>query len=302
MNLDELDTIATRQHGLITTEQLLALGATGDWVSSQTKLSRLHRVRKGVYRTAGVPPSQDQAWLAAVLGTPGTVLSHESAASAWKFRGFEVPDRIDLLSAGWQPRGSGVRGHQTKWLPARDLTRIRRIPITTAARTLIDASNAVDARTLGRSVDDAVRRRLLALPRLMACFDEVPWSGRRPSRNMREVLQDRVPGFDPGGSEPELDVLRVLHRAGIRPLPEQQYRVVVDGRTHRLDYAWPETKHAIEYMGALVHGNPSALHTDSSRTQRLLHAGWTIWPVTSETTRSQIIAIGVTATAPLVAT
>ncbi len=246
--------------------------------------------------------SQDQAWLAAVLGARvRCVLSHGTAAAVWGLERFDVPDRIDLLTMQRPPRIPGVRGHETLWLPKRDVARIRHLPTTSAARTFIDASNLLDVQALGRSVDDARRRRLLTLPRLVACFDEVPWSGRRPSRNMREVLKERVPGFDPGGSEPELDVLRVLRRAGIRPLPRQQYRVVIDGHTYVVDYAWPETKHVIEYLGARIHGTPSAVHRDSSRTQRLLHAGYTVWPVTSETTENQIIAIGVTATDPIAA-
>lgn len=300
MDYEALDRLAVRQHGLVTTEQLRGLGATKDRIRSQVRARRLARVRPGVYRLGGAPVTQDQSWLAALLGARAPcVLSHGTAAVAWGFAHFDTPERIDLLTTDRRPRIPGVRGHETLWLPKRDVTRLRRIPITSAARTLVDASNLFDVTRLGRSLDDALRRRLLSLPRLVVCFDEVPWSGRRPSRNMREVLKERMPGFDPGGSEPELDVLRVLRRAGITPLPRQQYRVVVDGHTYVLDHAWPDTKHAIEYLGARIHGTPSAVHDDSARTQRLLHAGWTVWPVTSETTENQIIAIGVTATAPI---
>lgn len=302
MNYDALDAIARRQHGLVTTKQLAELGATKDWVRSQAKTGRLVRVRVGVYRLGGVPVTQDQAWLAAVLAARADcVLSHGTAAVAWGFERFEAPPGIDLLSTGWRPRIPGVRGHETLWLPDRDVTRLRRIPITAAPRTFVDASNLLDAPALGQSLNDALRRRLLTLPRLVACFDEVPRSGRRPSRNLRKVLSERVPGFDPGGSEPELDVLRVLRRARISPLPVQQYRVVIDGRSYVIDHAWPETKHAIEYMGALVHGNPTALHADSRRMRALQHEDWTVWPVTSTTTQNEIIAIGVAATAPLAA-
>lgn len=294
----DVDQRARAQHGLITTWQLLGLGLSRRAIQWAVWDGRLIPVRPGVFKVAGAPPTQDQAWLAAALAARGAaVLSHETAAAAWRFKYFDIPDRIDLLVQGEsRSRLEGVRSHRTRRLPDTDRTRLRRLPVTTAERTLIDVCGAMPHRQLGRSLDDALRRRLIVLPRLVRCFDAVPVSGRRKSGPMTRLLRQRVPGFDPGGSDAELDVIATLRRAGIRPLPVQQYRITTEGRTYKVDYCWPETRHIIEYDGGGGHDTVSARHDDRDRWRRLQRAGFRVWPVTEETGENEVIAIGVTAT------
>lgn len=295
-----IDRVARLQHGLVTTVQLLSAGATERWIRAQLATGRLERVRSGVFRVAGAPVTQEQAWLAAVLSASAdVVLSHHTAAAAWRLSGFDVPDGIDLLSSTWRPRLPGVKGHLSQWLPAEDCDRLRRLPITSVARTLIDVSGGFHPWVFGRVVDDALRRKIVVLREVVRCFNAVPVSGRRPSKVMREVLSERVPGFHPGGSAQELDVLRILRRAGVRPLPVQQFRLQVEGHTYFLDYAWPETRHAIEFDGAGGHETVSDRHRDRDRWRRIRRADWTVWPVTERTGTGEIVAIGVTATAGL---
>ena len=234
--------------------------------------------------------------MAAVLSAQeDVVLSHQTAAAAWQFKGFEVPHGIDLLTLGTPPRGPGIRGHQTLYLPPANRTVLRWMPVTSAERTMIDAASGINPWDLGRRVDDALRRKLITLPRLVRCFEAVPVSGQRPSRAMKDVLAERVPGFNPGGSASELDVLAILRRAGISPLPVQQFKVKVEGRIYELDYAWPDTLHAIEYQGD-PHFTVSALHDDLERWRRLQRNGWRMWVTTDHTTESEYAAIGVAAT------
>lgn len=294
---DPIDALGARQHGLVTRHQLLGLGLADHQVDHALKTGVLHGVRRGVFRLSGSPPTQDQAWLAAVLAAPdGAVLSHLSAAAAWGISGFEVPNGVDLLTAGTRPAMSGVRAHKTIWLPDDDRSRVRRIPATTVARTLIDVCGALSFPRYERAVDDALRRKLLRLPKLVRTFERIPASGRRKRRPAERVIDERVPGFNPGGSPAELDVLKILKRAGIDPLPEQQYRVVVEGHVHFLDYAWPETRQALEYDGVDFHSMVTDIHRGHDRTRRLQRAGWTLWPVTKRTTESEIVAVGLDAT------
>ncbi|HVM39334.1 MAG TPA: type IV toxin-antitoxin system AbiEi family antitoxin domain-containing protein, partial [Acidimicrobiia bacterium] len=78
---DDVDRQARRQHGLITRGQLLEAGFSEAAIRWSEAEGRLKRVRSAVYCMAGVPPSQEQAWLAAVFAARGdAVLSHASAA------------------------------------------------------------------------------------------------------------------------------------------------------------------------------------------------------------------------------
>jgi len=193
MDPDFIDETARAQHGLITTRQALDAGANPSWIRAQVRARRLIPVRRGVYRVQGAPVTQDQVWLAAILAAgAATVLSHRSAAAAWALRGFRPPLRVDLLSESNRPRGPGIRGHETGWLPASDRAELRGVPVTTPARTLIDASGGFHPWSLGRIVDDALCRGIVTLSALAACFDDMPPSGRRPSAAMRVVLRDRL--------------------------------------------------------------------------------------------------------------
>jgi len=191
----------------------------------------------------------------------------------------------------------GVIGHCTVSLPDYDLTHLRSIPITTPERTFIDVCGAASAKTLGESGDDLLRRRVLRLPRLVKSFELIPASGRRKRRPMYGFFEERVKGYDPGGSDCELDVMKLIRSAGAGVvLPKQQYRVVIEGVTYYFDYAWPESLNAIEWDSYEYHGRmASDFHRDKDRTRRIQRAGWTIWPVTARTSANEILAIAATA-------
>ncbi|MEA3077726.1 MAG: hypothetical protein QOF60_2634 [Actinomycetota bacterium] len=287
-----LDRLARRQHGLVTTTQLSRLGWSRGHIQHELRSDRLLVVRRSVLRTAGAPVTREQAWLAAVLASAlAVVLSHLSAAMLWGLRGFPEPDAIDLLAAGEvRARMPGVRGHRTESLPADHTTVYRSIPVTTVERTLVDVCGAVSARTLRSAVNDGLRRSLVTVPRLARTVDEVPTSGRRKIVPMVEVLRLLVPGYDAGDSDPEVDLVELLVSAGLLR-PQQQVKVLAEGHVHYIDVGWLSVRCGFEYDSEEFHGSLDAMHEDRARLRRLKRAGWDIWPVTSRTTRNEIVAI-----------
>src|SRR5581483_52923 len=252
-----------------TTSQLHSAGWSKDAIHAAVRAGDLLVVRHEVYRVAGAPVCQEGAWMAAVLAAePGVVLGNLSAAQAFDFRRFPPPSGIDLLSASAsQPRMKGVRGHRTTSLPAYDVMHWRSIAITTPERTFIDVCGTVDAKTLGEAGDDLQRRGLIRLPRLVKSFELIPASGRRKRVPMYGFLEERVKGYDPGGSNRELDVMKIIKGAGSGlVLPEQQFRVVVEGHTYYIDYAWPDSLHGLEWDSWEFHGRFfSDFHRDKDR-------------------------------------
>ena len=290
-----LDRLGRRQHGLLTTPQLQSAGWTKHTIHDAVQRHELFVVRRKVFRVAGAPITQELTWLAAVLAADtGVVLSALSSVQAFDFRRFPSPDRIHLLSpTDVAPRMPGVQGHCTISLPAYDVTHWRSIPITTPERTFIDCCGAVDGKTLGEAGDDLMRRKILWLPRLVRSFELIPVSGRRKRRPMYGFFEERVAGYDPGGSDQELDVMRIIRSGGPGlVLPKQQFRVWLEGHSYEADYAWPDTKHALEWQGWWFHGKfVSDFHKDADRTRRFQRGGWTVWPVTSATSANEILAV-----------
>jgi len=77
--------IAGRQHGLMTTRQVLALGLSADDIQHRIRVGRLHPIHRGVCAVEHRPvsPLAHALALAAVLAPgPGAALSDSFAATA----------------------------------------------------------------------------------------------------------------------------------------------------------------------------------------------------------------------------
>jgi very-short-patch-repair endonuclease len=139
-----------------------------------------------------------------------------------------------------------------------------------------------------RAVDDALRRKLATLSQLEKVFLDLANRGRRRSTVMRGILQARLPGFDPGGSDREVELVHWIADAGL-PRPKQQHRVKNGGRTYKLDLAYPAHKVAIEYDGWDVHSTRTAFDADPVRDMDLEDEGWRVLHFTSKSTRRAVV-------------
>lgn len=105
---------------------------------------------------------------------------------------------------------------------------------------------------------------------------------------MRALLEERLPGFDPGESAQEAKLVRWIVSAGL-PRPVQQHRVRIGSRTYRLDLAYPHLKIGIEYDGWDTHRPRSSFDADRERDNALRIAGWTTLHFTSRSVRSEVV-------------
>ena len=274
---------AARQHGLVTREQARAAGLSNHQVDGRLRSGRWTTPRRGVIQVLGAPFTEEQSIMAVcLLAGRAAVASHLTAARLWRLL-LPDPERLEVTTPpGRRVRVEGVRQHRTPVLAREEVYRLRGIPVTTVARTLVDCSSRVRAGALGPVVDDALRRKLVRLPELVRSH------ARRHTAGMAKVLAERGAGHDPGGSERELQVGRTLVAAGLPP-PVAQHEVVVAGRTFRLDHAYPADRIAIEFDGWEAHGTFEAFHTDRERARLLVAAGWRLVLVTARTTPSDLV-------------
>jgi hypothetical protein len=281
--------IAERQHGLITREQARRAGLTDGEIAGRLRNARWVALRRGVFAIAGAPSTREQAICSACLVVDGAFASHLTAGWLW---GLQLPDPADIhvtTAAGPRIRREGLVHHRRSPLPMVDLTKCRGIPVTTPARTLVDASDLVRPGRLGRVVDDALRRKLVVLADLRDCHERIATGpGRRATVAMREVLDERQRGHDPGGSDRELWVKDVLVAGGL-PAPVQQHRVWVAGRRFDIDLAYPSNLVGLEFDGWDAHGAFTAFHRDRERLRLLAALGWTMLPVTARTRPADLV-------------
>jgi hypothetical protein len=282
---------ARRQHGLVTIGQLRQAGISRGQLRRLIADGAVTEVRRRVYRMAGVPATWPQIVLAAVLaGGPDAVASHTTAAALWELLPVDRHGDGTLhVTAPRQLRLAGVSSH-VQLLDAGSRRTRMGIPVTAPERTIVDLAGTLASDQLGRYVDDALRRRLIRLERLRRLVDGVSGPGRQPTRPLRLVLADRLPGYDPGGSEWERRMDRLWERLGLPP-SERQYPVSAGGRRYVLDRAIPELKIGIEWNGFETHGSTrSAFDHDSDRRADLTAAGWHMVDFTSRSEPERLMA------------
>jgi hypothetical protein len=145
-----------RQNGIVTRQQLLALGVTAKAVDGRLRPGRYVAVYNGVY-SEGVPREDPvgRATAAVLACGPDAVLSHGSAA---RLRGFDGrwAGGLEVTTKVRRTR-PGITVHRCRSLEHRDITRHWAIPVTSPARTVLDVAPRLTKKALTRLVNDALR-------------------------------------------------------------------------------------------------------------------------------------------------
>lgn len=258
--------LATRQFGLVTRAQLLAMGVDKGVVDRRLGSGRLVRLYAGVYAVGHRALGREARWLAAVLALgEGAVLSHRSAATLWRIRDGEGPRPEVTAATRSGRRRPGIALHRCR-LDADDLTRRLGIPVTTPERTLLDIAGEIEPAELVRALREAQFLRLFDLEEMRAAI------ARRPCRAMRVLIEDLV--VTQSGLEDRL--LEICDGNGIeRPLTQQPLL----GR--RVDFLWPREKVVVEADGWQAHGTRDAFQADRAIANTLQLRGYRILRFTS---------------------
>lgn len=269
-----IDRLAAGQHGIVTYAQLTALGLGAGAIAWLMASGRTVAVRRGVYRLCGAAPSWTGTVLAAVAAAgEDAVLSHRSAAALWGLVDRQRESGRLEITCGRRVRLDGVCAHRHR-LDAADRTVRNSVPVTTIERTLLDLAESCDRPTIGRHIDEAVRRGLTTIDRLRRMAARHRRRGRRRDLAFWAAMADRGADYNPGANDWEQRMDRLWDRMGL-PSAERQYRIRVSGgRSYRPDRAIVEARIAVDWNGFDNHGSRSGFDADSDRRNRLAAAGW----------------------------
>jgi hypothetical protein len=195
--------VAAKQHGNITTQQLLGLGLDDAAIAYRVKIGRLHRVFRGVY-SVGRPPGSPLEWAsAAVLACgAGAALSHSSAMALWGYwRNWDRPFEVTVVG---DRRTKGMRVHRSTTLRRHDVTRQLGIRVTTPARTIFDIAPRQTDKAFKRTVNNALHSLWLTQDQLadaVARHPSLPGARRAadllglPGTPTRSGWEDDFPAF-----------------------------------------------------------------------------------------------------------
>jgi hypothetical protein len=247
---------ARRQAGNITRGQLLGAGLTTGGIDRRLRNGSLLTRYLGVY---ALPPARQdpQALIhAAVLaGGPNAAASHTSAAWLWDFvPHFQPPPEITLSKGDRRPRH--ILTHRCPSLQRRDITRQRAISTTTPARTVLDLAPTLTPKRLTRTVNDALRSRLLGPDALNDILTRNP---RHPATKLLTPFLD-LPGGNPTNSWLEDEFLPFLAKYGL-PTPLINHSLNGD----QVDAYFPDHNLIVELDGWDFHKDRHAFETDRER-------------------------------------
>lgn len=260
--------------GLITRRQAIAFGYTERQIGRLVKNGAWQKLYPGIYADASSPPSWRRSVLAAVMHAgPGAAASGACAAAVQGLAGFR-PGLIEVTA----PRGmSGVsyRARRAR-LPENLITKVGPIPVTDAARTLLDLCGDVRARKVEDALDDALRRGLTSLPRLKWMLRTVG-KGKKGSATLRKLVMERVDTGPIPESVLETRLWRPLTKLGVPP-PIRQHPI--DGGRYRIDFAFPHAMVAVEAQSFTWHSSRTSWERDIHKSNALTTLGWTVIYVT----------------------
>ncbi len=269
---------AAREKGLITYEQLRALGFSDAAIARLVALGRLHRIHRGVYAVGRRELSREGVFLAAVLALgAGAVLSHFAAAALWDcWTGRTSP--VDVTVPRKARAREGIRAHAVAELPATATTIHRGIPITTPAHTILDlAGSMYSDRAFRRVVHEALVRKLVDLAALRA---EIDRAGPR-CRGIPRVRAEIADGAKPTRSGLEDDMVDMLRRHDV---PSFETNVHVPGTPDwvEVDLLFGAHRVVIEVDGEHWHSTPFRRELDTYKQSLVEAAGHRVIRLTDD--------------------
>jgi very-short-patch-repair endonuclease len=242
--------LAARQADMVAAWQLRAAGWTEGKIHHHAHSRGWRRIHPGVYALTSAPLSQRQMWFAAVLTAPGSVLSHGSGGACYGFYRFTRPyEVVTRPGRGGRRRQGGVLVFRSTCLDG-DLSRHMGIPITSAARVLIDLAPNLSERRMGRAFREAIRLKTTTARRVLECVERHAGLPGTPSLGDLATRYATL-RYDRTRSDAEGRALEVLHDAGIPP-PRVNLKIAGE----EADLVWVERKLIVEIDGPQFHRFP----------------------------------------------
>lgn len=279
-----LTSIATRQHGAFSRHQAFECGFTRGEIDRRVSTGAWRVLDHGIYATAGTPSSWHQQLIAVCLAGPA-VASHRAAAALWSFPGFHAPPVEVTALRHLRRHAPSVVWHESRHLDHRSVTELDAVPVTHAARTIVDLGSVVDEATLMGALDDALRRSLVSTASVQAVLESFD-TRRVGSGAVRRALRRRPATSAVPESVLETAFDDLVHVYEL-PAPLRQHRVrAQDGSVvARVDFAYPSARLAIEIDSVRHHAGTEDWRRELARINALVGVGWRALHFTAEDLR-----------------
>jgi very-short-patch-repair endonuclease len=271
---------AAAQHGVISSSQLAEAGLSAGWIQHRLKRGWLRRLHRGVYLIGPLEAEYSRAMAATLAAGSGALLSHYPAAVLWGLRPPRQGPMHVTIADGDRRSRAGIRIHRSILHP-HDATRRHGIPVTSAARTLLDLAATATARETDRAANEAHVLDLVSTRSLNEQFSRYPW--HRGTAALKEAHRTE-PQLT--RSEAERRMLDLIRKAGL-PTPE----VNVQLHGYEVDFLWREQRLVLEVDGYAFHSSRRSFELDRRRDQVMAAAGFRVTRATWRQTEDEAIGV-----------
>lgn len=205
---------------------------------------------------------------------PGAIVSHEAAAELLGIPNV-VRGRVTLITPhSNQCRIPGAFVHQISDVAPQHRTAVDGLPVTTAARTIVDLASVVHISRLRHIVEDAKHARLTTYPAIGECLKSVARRGKPGVRALGRVLDLLSGTLALTQSKLESALVELLARAGLTDSTLQfahPARLFTNGC---VDVSFVAAKLVIEADGRAWHTRIRDLKRDHDRDAEAARYGW----------------------------
>ncbi len=266
----ELTTLATRQHGVVSAKQLVALGFSRRLLVAEADRGRLLPLHQGVYAVGHRRLTWHGRCWAAVLGAEANEVdevvwpaaaSHGSAAYLWGLYRF-APETIDVTAPIRRRATREFRVHFSSILATEDRLEHEGLPVTSVPRLLLDLAIRARPDQVDRLLERAEELELLDLHAVEDVLDRA--GGHRGRGRLRRALALYQPDPSFTRSRFEKQFRRRVIAAGL-PAPSMNFNYA----GYELDAYWPDLRFVVELDLFETHGTRAAFERDHVRQEEL---------------------------------
>jgi len=276
----ELGDLTARQHGVVSLDQAVRVGA--DWNARNRLIDsgRWAWVTPQVLKNLAAPLSRGTDLMTAVLDEgEGSAVSHKPAAAWWRLPGFSLHPVTVATTRRHRRREAGWDRHVVRSLPARWLTVLDGIPIVRPELLMMQLCATVHPDRAERALDNAWRMRLLSWRSLRAFLADHAARGRNGIALLRSLVDTRGPDHRPADSGLEGRVQRLLADAGLA-FRRQVDLGDGDRWLARCDFLAVDRPLVLEVQSQMYHSALLDVEHDTARRSALAAAGFTVVEVT----------------------
>lgn len=268
----------------MTSQGWRAAGVSPKMLRTLTSSGDLVRIRQGTYATRSAADwAKDDPVRNHVLSVIAvrTWVGRDAVAS---YHSAAVLHRLDLLESPpsetvtvtlpadrhWKrPASAGVTFHSAD-LPPEHVTRLYNLPVTTAARTVVDLARTLPFVDAVVVADSALHAERAAKPELRQILDScVSWPGVRQARRVVSFADERA------GSALESAARVVFDESGLDP-PELQVTIHLPAHAFLVDFFWRSHRVIVEADGLAKYAADKDLIAQFQRDRLLRDAGYKV--------------------------